>query len=277
LRGVVVVLTGSRPGMLVPIEQGGELVVGRSSESTLALDDDSLSRRHARFFELQGQYFVQDLGSTNGTVVNGDPIEQPKALLDGSRIQLGLSTVLRFMLQNDQEFEAARRLYDSSVRDALTGLYNRHYFEDRLRAEVGYARRHGEDLSLLFLDADHFKRVNDTYGHAAGDEVLRSLGAYLLSTVRDEDIAARIGGEEFVILLRGIGSQGASGAAERLRAGAEALAIEHEGRSITITVSIGLCSLAEDDGIGSAAELLARADGALYQAKEQGRNRVQRA
>jgi len=273
LRGVLAVLTGSKPGMLVPIE-GEDLTVGRSADAVLVLDDDSLSRLHARFFALQDKYFVQDLGSTNGTLIDGERIEQPVQLVDGARIQLGLSTVLRFMLQGEQEFLTAQRLYDSSVRDALTGLYNRHCFEDRFRAEFGYAQRHGDPLSVLFVDVDHFKKVNDTYGHAAGDEVLRQLGAFLIAQVRDEDLVARIGGEELVLVLRGIGQEGALRAAERLRAGIEALQIAHEGRRIPITVSVGLCSLGAGSAIETAAELLARADAALYQAKESGRNLV---
>ena len=273
-RGVLLALTGARPGLVVPIGDKG-LVVGRDPElATLVMDDDSLSRRHARFFPMHGHYVVEDLGSTNGTLLNGTRVTDPTPLRDGVRVQVGLSTLLRFMLQDEQEFEGARSLYDSSVRDALTGLYNRHFLDERLRGEVAYAVRHRTPLSVLFVDADHFKRINDTHGHGVGDEVLRALGRFLAKAVRVEDLVARIGGEEFVVVLRGIGRGPLHIVGERVRAGVEALPVDAAGTPLNVTVSVGGATLDEVSELGSPAALLAVADGALYAAKRAGRNQV---
>lgn len=271
-KGVLVVLSGSQPGRLLSVESVG-IIVGRSEEeATVVLDDDSLSRKHARFFELQGGYYVEDLKSTNGTFVNAIRINSPVPLADGMRIQLGLATVLRFSLQDENEYEAARRLYDSSVRDPLTGLHNRYFFEERFDDEVAYARRNQFPLSVLFIDADHFKRVNDRFGHPAGDEVLRQLGSVLLDAIRGEDVAARIGGEEFVIVLRSTSADGALIAAERIRATVAAREILYEGQRIPVTVSIGVVTMTEQRSFETSRQLLSVADAALYQAKNAGRN-----
>lgn len=272
-RPVLTVLAGGAPGMVVPVEEGGT-TVGRTGESSLALDDDSLSRRHARFFCVHGRCYVEDLESTNGTFVDGVPVRAPAALEDGSRVQLGSGTVLRFGWHDEAQIETARRLFEASVLDPLTGAFNRHYLDERLRAEHSYAIRHGAPLSVLFVDADHFKRVNDTFGHAAGDEVLRSVARALRETVRSEDLVARFGGEEFVVVLRGISEVGVLAAAERVRAVVEALAVEHEGRRIPITVSVGAATHSPERAIESCEALVAMADAALYRAKEAGRNRV---
>jgi diguanylate cyclase (GGDEF)-like protein len=160
------------------------------------------------------------------------------------------------------------------VRDALTGVHNRHYLNDRLEPEFSFARRHGALLSVLFLDADHFKRINDRHGHGAGDEVLRAIGGFLRRAMRTEDLVARFGGEEFIIALRGIERPGVLVAAERVRAGVEALSIEHQGVSLAVTVSVGVATLSPDRPYASVEALLTSADAALSRAKELGRNRV---
>ncbi|MDQ3035913.1 MAG: GGDEF domain-containing protein [Actinomycetota bacterium] len=272
-RGMLTVLSGDRPGRLIEID-GNELVVGRTDDATLKLPDDSLSRKHARFFRLVGQHWVADLGSTNGTFVNGVKITEPTQLDDGAKIQLGLATVLRFGLTDKAVAEEARRLYEATVRDRLTGAYNRHYLDERLQSEWSFAKRHGSLLAVLFVDADHFKKVNDTHGHAGGDAVLRALSATLLASVRGEDVVARYGGEEFVILLRGVPLEGVSVAAERIRNDVASCVIEHDGKTIPVTVSIGVALHEPSAPAESIDALVARADAALYRAKETGRNRV---
>ncbi len=273
-RGVIVILSGPRPGTMVVIGEGQDFVVGRTTESSYAIDDDSLSRRHARFFRLAGKYAIQDLKSTNGTFVDGKRLDEPAFLEPGARIQLGKDTVVRFELQDDAVIEEQKRLYEATVRDKLTGVYNRHFLDERLQAELSYAKRHGTALSVLFVDADHFKKVNDTYGHAGGDAVLVSIGKLLLASGRDEDIAARYGGEEFVLVLRGNTGASVAGVAERLRADIEALEVQFEDKTIRFTISIGVATHSTERELDDAAALLAVADGALYKAKEQGRNRV---
>lgn len=272
-RGVLTVLGGPRTGAVIDIS-GEPIVIGRTDEADVVMDDQSLSRRHARFTPMHGQYFVTDLKSTNGTFVNGERIETTTELSNRARIQLGQATLLRFSLVDDAEYEATSRLYEATVRDALTGAYNRHYFEERIASEFSFAQRHERPLSVLFIDADHFKLVNDTHGHAAGDEVLRALTKLILDTVRTEDVVARIGGEEFVVIVRDIEPVGILAIAERVRSGVEGLHIEYEGVTIPITISIGVATMSPETGYPSAEGLVAQADAALYQAKETGRNRV---
>lgn len=270
-RAVLTVLSGPKTGLVVEVPMLG-LEVGRALEPSLG--DDSLSRRHARFFPLLGAVFVEDLHSTNGTYVEGQRIQEPTRLTDGARVQLGRSTLLRFALRDEAELVMSQRLYESMSRDALTGLYNRAFLDERLVSELAFARRHGTPLAVLFVDADHFKRVNDTHGHAAGDEVLRALGKYLGQAMRTEDVAARYGGEEFVLVLRGIDEAGVRTVAERVRASIEKLWIEHGGVHIPVTVSIGVAIHSPARAHAGVAQLLAAADGALYRAKADGRNRV---
>ena len=273
-RGVLTMLSGDRPGTLVPITDP-ELTIGRDEkESQLAIDDESLSRRHARFAKIRGRYYVEDLKSTNGTFVEGKRITEPVVLDDGARVQLGLSTVMRFGLSDAAAVVETRRLYEATVKDPLTGAYNRHFLDERLVAEMSYAKRHGTAVSVLFVDADHFKRVNDTFGHQAGDAVLRALSALLIEMMRVEDVVARYGGEEFVIVVRGVDSAGLLSVAERIRAEVEALSIEHKGRPIPLTVSIGGATHSAEREVANAEQLVAIADAALYRAKESGRNRV---
>ncbi len=170
--------------------------------------------------------------------------------------------------------EEAKRLYEATVRDRLTGAYNRHFLDERLKSEWAHATRHDSRLSVLFVDADHFKKVNDTYGHAGGDAVLKALAATLGKALRGEDVVARYGGEEFVILVRGAPPEAVAQVAERVRAEVASKPIEHEGKEIAVTVSIGTATHEKGRAFESADALVAAADAALYKAKETGRNRV---
>lgn len=273
-RGVLVMLSGDRPGTMIVIGDGQDFVVGRTIEASHAIDDDSLSRRHARFFRLAGKYAIEDLKSTNGTFIDGKRLAEPVFLEPGQHIQLGKDTVVRFELQDDAVIEEQKRLYEATVRDKLTGVYNRHFLDERLASELSFAKRSGTPLSVLFVDADHFKKVNDTFGHAGGDAVLVALGKLLLATMRSEDVVARYGGEEFVLAIRGNSAASVLGLAERIREGVQALEVVHEDKKIPFTVSIGVATHQPEREFDDVAALLAVADGALYKAKEQGRNRV---
>jgi diguanylate cyclase (GGDEF)-like protein len=165
------------------------------------------------------------------------------------------------------------QLRDRAVRDALTGVHNRGYLEESLAREEARARRNGMPLGVVMIDIDHFKRFNDTYGHAAGDAVLRTVGQYVMSLTRGEDIFCRYGGEEFVLIMVDTTARAALERAESLRAGVQALPIEHEGRAIgPITLSIGVAMIPDNARDGQSA--LKAADEALYRAKQGGRNRV---
>jgi diguanylate cyclase (GGDEF)-like protein len=165
------------------------------------------------------------------------------------------------------------QLRDRAVRDALTGVHNRGYLEESLAREEARARRNGTPLGVMMIDIDHFKRINDTYGHPAGDAVLRAVGQYVMSLTRGEDIFCRYGGEEFVLIMIDTTARAVWERAEALRAGVQELAIEHDGRTIgPITLSIGVAMIPDHARDGQAA--LKAADAALYRAKQGGRNRV---
>jgi diguanylate cyclase (GGDEF)-like protein len=266
------VLRGPDPGREYLL-QGATHEIGRDPEAEIPIGDPGLSRRHARISSTPQGDFVGDLGSTNGTRVNGRRLEGNHLLVDGDRIELGEKTILRYGVRDHLEQEAARRQYELSVRDGLTGLYNRRHLDDRLPGQFAYAFRHKVDLCVLLIDVDHFKQINDGYGHAAGDEALRRLGQTLRSTVRREDLLARYGGEEFAIVALGIDHNGGLAFAERLRASAEAVQIEWKGERLPITISIGVANN-HTSGHATPEALFAAADNALYEAKLRGRNCV---
>lgn len=169
--------------------------------------------------------------------------------------------------------EAALQLM--SQRDPLTGVANRRYFFDRANEEFIRARRFGRSLTFIMLDIDWFKRVNDRWGHAAGDKVLNNLCRVAEATLRQTDLFARVGGEEFAVLLPDTDTDGAFLLAERLRSNVAAQSVAEASDNITYTISAGVASLKPDDV--SADCVLKRADAAMYQAKGAGRNRTMRA
>ncbi len=246
--------------------------VGRSLELELSLLETGVSRQHARFVWQAAAYVLEDVGSANGTYVNGERIREHR-LADGDIVQFGPAAAFRYRITDADEEAMLRELYHTSVTDSLTGAHNREYFEARLMAELSYARRHGSELGLLMLDLDHFKQVNDTFGHQVGDFVLVELASAISSNMRAEDVFARYGGEEFAIILRDTSADIAHSVGERFRLIVESLRIEYDGHRIPVTVSVGAASVAECPE-KTAAALVARADQRLYAAKHAGRNRV---
>ena len=275
-RAMITVVSGPTTGRVyaVPTEGSG-LVVGRGKECEVRIDDGGASRQHARIASLgEGKYVIQDLGSTNGTFVDGRKIERAE-LRSGDRIHVGPNIIISFAIVDAQAEKVVQQLYESSVRDALTRTYNRRYLVERLASEVAYAKRHGTRLSLILFDLDHFKKVNDTHGHLVGDEVLREVSALVQRLVRAEDVFARFGGEEFVLLVRGIEHDNVGRFAERVRAAVEKLEIASEALVVKVTVSLGFASLNElPDADREQMALLGLADERLYKAKTDGRNRV---
>ncbi len=270
-RAYLIVLQGSNVGEMYRLE-GGECVIGRGTAATVRLGDDGISRRHARIIVTGNAVKIEDLGSANGTLVNGALIQQ-SALKDGDKIQLGSTTILKFTYHDKLEENFQRAMYDAALRDDLTKAFNKKHFLDRLEQEVAFCRRHGSPLSLVMFDVDHFKKVNDTYGHLAGDLVLAKLSQVAQSTVRTEDIFARYGGEEFSILCRGIALGHAGMLAERLRSLVEATQFVFETQLIPVSISIGVAAYPEI-AVQNGLELIAASDEALYSAKRGGRNRV---
>jgi two-component system cell cycle response regulator len=267
------VLAGPNAGSLIMMD-GDEMVIGRGEEATVRVDDEGLSRKHVRIFRKNGGYWIEDLKSTNGTFINGVTIPYAAPLNNADRIQLGRTLILRFQLQDKMEREAARRLYDNAVRDPLTRLYNRRFMDERLKEEFAYSVRHQSALSVILMDIDHFKAVNDTYGHVAGDEVLRQVAMVVQETVRVEDVATRYGGEEFCVIARGIEASGAMSLAERLRSRICGLLIDSgDDQLIRITSSFGVATFDHLHPFVVGGALIEAADAALYHAKDTGRDR----
>lgn len=267
----LVVLAGSNVGEMHKIE-GPETVIGRAMNTNLRLNDDGISRRHCRVLQIGGKVIIEDLGSANGTLVNGELIQHHE-LSDGDKIRLGATTMLKFTYQDKLDETFQQQMYDAALRDGLTRCYNKKLFQDRLETEFAYARRHRTMLSLVMFDVDHFKKINDTYGHLAGDAVLVHLARVTQSMIRTEDVLARYGGEEFAIICRGTPLLNAGVVGERLRTAVEQATFEFQGRRLPVTVSVGVAALPEANAAATH-ELIAAADSALYEAKRSGRNRV---
>ena len=272
-RAHLTLLTGASAGEVFPLIRS-ETVLGRDLESDITFDDAAISRRHARIVrQPTGDLVLEDLESTNGTYVSGELVTR-RVLRSGDRIQLGPNLVYRFAVTDEVEERLQRQLFESSVRDPLTLAHNRKYLGERLAAEVAHAHRHGTKLALLMFDLDDFKGTNDRHGHLGGDAVLRQVATTVHALIRIEDIFARFGGEEFVVVTRGDGVQNTSQLAERLRKAVGDARAAFEGASIGVTVSIGVAELDELAPEASAEDLIVRADARLYRAKSLGRNRV---
>jgi diguanylate cyclase (GGDEF)-like protein len=271
---VLTVLTGSSSGKQFKVFKG-TAVIGRAPNVELRVVDDGISRSHARIRAETGRAWVEDLGSRNGTFLNGAKLTTATELRDGDKIQVGRNTVIRFGFQDDLDESFHENLMSSALRDGLTRLFNKRYFTERLDSELKFAQRHTAALSLLMLDLDHFKKINDTMGHLAGDKVLATVAHVLLKAVRNEDVVARFGGEEFAIILRATELESAEATAERLRKLVEGTPITLDGKHMKATVSVGLASYPSTPA-KTLEELIDAADKALYRAKHGGRNRVSR-
>ncbi len=270
----LIVLAGTGVGEMHKLTRD-VTTIGRGSQADIQVTDEGISRRHAEIRMIADTATICDLGSTNGTYCNGERVtEQP--LADGDKIQVGSTTILKFTFHDSLDESFQRQMYESALRDGLTKIFNKRYFQERLESEFSYAQRHRSPLSLLLFDLDHFKNINDTAGHLAGDHTLVTLAELVAKTMRQEDVLARYGGEEFVILCRGVDRAGAVVFAERIRKLVAAQSFVYEGRPLQVTISIGVASL-PPDGMEGAAELVQAADEALYEAKRAGRNCVHQA
>ena len=267
-------LIRARGAQLGHVTMLGEEVqrIGRSSDCEMWLNDDGVSRRHALIAYENGTYVLRDTESANGTFVGGQRVESA-VLRDGDLIQFGPQAVFRYAVADEGQEQLLRQLYEASVTDALTGANNREHFDNQLRMELSYARRHSTDVSLVLFDVDHFKRVNDSYGHPVGDEVLIEISKATRRLVRNEDVFARYGGEEFALILRGIPLEGARAVGERLRERIAEVSIRTERGTFGVTVSVGCASFATT-AEPNVENLVQTADRRLYAAKNGGRNRV---
>jgi len=267
-QALLLVLSGPRLGNRTVLADS-PIEIGRGSGAGLVLDADSVSRRHAKIVPVEGGHRLFDLGSTNGTYVNGLRVKEHQ-LRDGDRMNIG-KALLKYLAGGNIEgayHEEVQRLMSF---DALTGVNNKRYFDENLRVTLSAAQT--GPVCLLVLDIDHFKKVNDTYGHMAGDAVLCATASIVKASVPREFLFARVGGEEFAVLCPNTSLATAKACAERVRAAVAANRPTFEQRSLPVTVSLGVAEFTA----GSEEEpeaLYGRADEKLYQAKDLGRNRV---
>jgi diguanylate cyclase (GGDEF)-like protein len=268
-RACLVVIYGPELGKRAALGHG-TFEIGRSSRSDLPIDQESISRHHARITFDGHRHVIEDLGSTNGTFVNDQNLKQT-ALRDGDQVKLGRS-ILKYMSGDNIEANYHEEIYRLMTMDALTQTHNRRYFSEALEREFQRSGRYQRALSLFMFDIDHFKQINDTYGHVAGDSVLRQLALVVKPRLRQQDVLARVGGEEFAVLLPEVESVGARVAAEKVRRIVEGAPFYVDGREFSCTVSAGVASF--QAGMESPQALYEAADKNLYEAKRGGRNRV---
>ncbi len=274
--GYLIVINGPLTGELLKLSVDPQ-VIGRAEGSALRILDESVSRQHVSVVvDEKGKTNIIDLESRNGLYVNGRRVRS-RVLKHGDKIQVGASTVLRFSDSNDaldEQFE--RKMFSSALRDGLTGTFNKRYFNERLATEFQFAQRHKAPLSVILLDVDQFKQINDKHGHLVGDHVLEGLAQRIQTQVRAEDVVARFGGDEFAVLSRGINLEQAAAFAERVRFAAASLEVAIENGTLSPTVSVGVAAMPHPK-VDTPKALMALVDQALYDAKRTGRNRVKTA
>lgn len=251
---------------------GQTIRIGRDATCQIILDDPHVSRFHAELCCRSGnQVSIRDLGSTNGVFVNGKKIVE-QALLDGDKIKIGTRHYFKFTFQDAVDQNYQQQLFKAANMDSLTQLYNKKYFLDAFSKEFSFSRRNNNPVSLLMIDVDFFKKVNDTHGHMAGDLVLKRIGQYFAQHLRLENIACRYGGEEFAIILRNVSHDRAEHVAERLRRDIEKDKMAYNGTTINVTISIGIATY-DNGNFETVEDMIQKADDCLYKAKETGRNR----
>jgi two-component system, cell cycle response regulator len=245
-----------------------EVSIGRADTCTICVNTDQVSRKHATVQCILGKYYLVDMRSTNGTFVNEQKVERAK-LLDGDQIRVG-KTVLKYTESHIEQryFEHA---FNLASMDALTGAFNKRYFDESFGKEVQRSQQAGTPLCIVLFDIDHFKKINDTYGHPAGDAVLKNVSGAVAAQLRDGDALFRVGGEEFALVLSATPRDLAIQAAEAVRALIESLVTDFMGTRITATLSLGVAELTSGE---QPAALYQRVDEKLYAAKRGGRNRV---
>jgi diguanylate cyclase (GGDEF)-like protein len=250
---------------------GQTVNIGRDPASDIVVAKDSVSRRHARLFMDNGQRRIEDLQSTNGTYVNDLIIDSPCALKHGDQIKIG-DTIFKYLSGDENESAYHDEIYKMKITDGLTGIYNRRHLIDEMIREIHRSTRYRRVLSLIMIDIDFFKSINDTWGHIAGDLILKEVTRLISSISREEDVFARYGGEEFAILIPETPPDEVILFAERIRKTVENHRFLYEGSEIKVTISMGVATI-HGERI-SETDFIAAADEKLYLAKHQGRNRV---
>ncbi|MDI1451024.1 GGDEF domain-containing protein [Polyangium sp. 6x1] len=245
------------------------VTVGRHAGNTISIDSDSASRHHARFEKRADGFWVVDDNSTNGTFVNDERVTEAR-LRCGDRVSIGNTIFKSCCAACGRPIDETR--YTMTSIDGLTKAYNRRHLLEQLDAALRRMEHPEPPLALVMFDLDHFKRINDSFGHLAGDQVLREVASLMQQHVRPGDVFARYGGEEFTWMLPGTDLQGAAAMAETIRAAIAAHVVTFEAHRISLTISAGVAQADEKTCV--AIDLIKSADERLYQAKCDGRNCV---
>ncbi len=280
LRPALVFLSGELIAVPIPLERE-EVILGRALEADVRVNDTKVSRRHARINKIfnestrEVEYVLTDFGSRNGILVNGQKVTQ-EVLQNGDKITIG-EHILRFDLLDEIDREYQKTIHRLISHDDLTGLLSSRSFFSELRRESARAKSEDRPFCVLMMDVDHFKNVNDTFGHLTGSKTLEEIGGLIIEIMRSGDAAARFGGEEFAAFLLDADIPQAMVAAERIRFAIETqdFTVVRTGKPAEthhVTISIGISAFPQDSS--DPIELVEMADSALYRAKREGRNRV---
>ena len=248
-----------------------EFTIGRDVKNNIVVDLDNVSRRHAKITTRQGKCFVMDLGSTNGTYLNDQEVREETPLRSGDFVKVG-GSIFKFLSGGNIESLYHEEIYQLTIMDGLTQINNKRYFLEYLEREMGRCHRYNRSLSLVMFDIDHFKKINDTHGHLAGDYVLRELAGVVRQRIRKEECFARYGGEEFAVVMPEAGPDNTRRFAEKIRKLVEAHPFAFEDQEIKVTISLGVADMTVD--MTEPLQFIKVADANLYQAKKSGRNRV---
>jgi two-component system cell cycle response regulator len=270
----LIVFVGQNSGKRYVIRQG-TTTLGRSSKADITLNDERISRIHCAVKWKGKKIIIEDRESTNGTYVDSKKVNRAR-LRRGAPLQVGHS-VMKIEFKNEDEVRLEDNLIQNASIDFLTGVFNRQFFMRRADEEIAYARRHKKIVGFIMMDIDHFKQVNDTFGHQMGDSVLNQFATIVNNVKRTEDVFARYGGEEFIIMPRGgIHQKGIHRQCERIRKAVEKFKFHFGEEQVRITVSFGYYLKEADSTVElSLTDLISEADKALYLAKERGRNRTE--
>lgn len=254
------------------IEDNKDISIGRNRKCDISIQDLSISKRHLKICSNPSGFFIEDKQSTNGTFINGKQIEANKSfkINDNSRIKVG-NIVFKLLVKGNPEIISMMENLDKILRDPLTGVGNKSMLNKRAGELFIQSRQRNTPLSLIIFDIDHFKKVNDTYGHLAGDFILKEVVKSVKSHFRSSDIFVRCGGEEFCIIMQSLIDR-AEKAIDNARKKLETQVFQYKEHNIKVTISGGLTSQKHTDGKWK--DIYERADKFLYKAKTTGRNKI---
>ena len=266
---MLVVMHGSLLGMTYAIRNEA-LAIGRMANLDIPIDDENVSRRHAEIFLMDGFVKIRDLDSTNGTFVNSQRVKEA-ILSDGDLILIG-RVLFKFIRSSSIENRFFGQMYTLATTDFLTGAFNRQHILSRLESEFARARRYNRPLSVMLYDIDHFKQINDTFGHLAGDQLLIESSRIVAKNVRQQDFFGRLGGDEFMIICPETDLNNTVLMAQRLTQMLGKWSYSYQSRKLDFSVSSGIASMADE--MRSIVDLIAKADSQMYRSKQRGRNQV---